>query len=217
MMGASIGTCMASVAYVTEGFAMSKHSSSPADLRVRRTRKLLSDALVALLAEQPFESVTVRQICDRAMVHRATFYTHFTDKHELLRSVLNDVQGDLLQIQRGNEQGADNDRFHLREFVDYVTAHRSLFSLLLIDTEADSLTALMRHQIAALTETQVREYEGAGVRYSVPPTVMAHFFAGAVFGVIAWWLENEQPISAEQLTHDLDHLLSKHYEGPGAD
>jgi AcrR family transcriptional regulator len=212
-----MGKSTPSVAYVTERAAMSTNSSSPpADLRVRRTRKLLSDALVTLLAEQPFESITVRQICDRAMVHRATFYTHFTDKYELLRSVLNDVQADLLQIQRGKEQRADNDQFHLREFIDYVTAHRSLFSLLLIDKETDSLTALMRHQIAALTEAQVKEYQASGVRYSVPPTVMAQFFAGAVFGVIAWWLEHNQPISADQLTHYLDHLLSKQYEGPGA-
>lgn len=196
---------------------MSKNSSSASvDLRVRRSRKLLSDALVALLADQPFESITVRQICERAMVHRATFYSHFADKYELLRSVLSDVQADLVQIQRREAQSANNDQFHLREFVDYVTAHRSLFSVLLIDKETNSLTALMRRQIAALTEAEVKEYQASGVRYSVPPLVMAQFFAGAVFGVIAWWLENDQPISAEQLIHYLDHLLSKHYEGPGA-
>jgi AcrR family transcriptional regulator len=188
-------------------------SSPPADLRVRRTQKLLSDALVALLAEQPFESITVKQLCDRAMVHRATFYSHFADKYELLQSVLNRVQADLLEIQRGNAQRVGDDHFHLREFIDYVVAHRSLFSLLLIEKESDSLTALMRHQIATLTEVEVKAYQAAGVRYSVPPTVMAHFFAGAVFGVIAWWLENNQPISSEQLTHYLDHLLSNQYSG----
>jgi AcrR family transcriptional regulator len=196
---------------------MSKNSSPPVDLRVRRTRKLLSDALVALLAEHPLESITVRQVCERAMVHRATFYSHFTDKHELLRSVLNDVQADLLQLQGSTEQMAGKDQFHLREFIAYVSARRSLFSLLLVEKETDSLTALMRHQLAAMTESQVKEYQAAGVRYSVPPIVMAQFFAGAVFGVIAWWLENDQPIAAEHLTHYLDHLLSKQYEGPGTE
>jgi len=45
---------------------------------------------------------------------------------------------------------------------------------------------------------------------------LAHFFAGAVFGIIARQLEHDQPISAEQLTQYLDHLLSKQYDGPGA-
>jgi AcrR family transcriptional regulator len=195
---------------------MSTNSSPPTDLRVRRTRKLLSDALVALLAEQPFESITVRQICERAMVHRATFYTHFTDKYELLRSVLNDVQTDLLEIQASKEWDAESGHL-LLQFIDYVVARRSLFTLLLVEKDADSLTALMRRQFAAMTEAQVKEFQVSGVHYSVPPPVMAQFFAGAVLGVIAWWLENDQPVSPEQLTQYLDHLLSKQYEGPVVD
>jgi AcrR family transcriptional regulator len=194
---------------------MSTNSSPPVDLRVRRTRRLLSDALVALLAEHSFESITVRQICERAMVHRATFYTHFADKYELLRSVLNDVQTDLTQIQTSKDWDAESGHF-LLGFMDYVVAHRSLFTLLLVEKDADSLTALMRHQFAAMTEAQVKAFQASGVHYSVPAPVMAQFFAGAILGVIAWWLENDQPISPERLTEYLDHLLSKQYEGPGS-
>jgi AcrR family transcriptional regulator len=199
---------------MTEGVAMSTNSPSP-DLRVRRTKKLLSNALVGLLAEQSFESITVRQICERAMVHRATFYTHYTDKYELLQSVLNDVEADLLQIQTSKDWDAESSNF-LLQFMDYVIAHRSLFTLLLVEKDAHSLTALMRRQFAAMTEAQVKDFQASGVHYSVPPAVMAQFFAGAILGVVSWWLENQQPISPEQLTHYLDHLLSKQYEGPGA-
>jgi AcrR family transcriptional regulator len=193
---------------------VSTNSSPPADLRVRRTRKLLSDALVALLAKQPFEAITVREICERAMVHRATFYTHFADKYELLRSVLNDVEADLLRIQTTKEWDVESGHFVL-PLIDYVVAHRSLFTLLLVEKDAHSLTALMRRQFAAMTEAQVKKFQESGIHYSVPSPVMAQFFAGAVLGVIAWWLENDQPISAVRLTEYLDHLLSKQYEGPG--
>ncbi len=192
---------------------MSTNSPPPIDLRIRRTRKLLSGALVALLGEQSFESITVRQICERAMVHRATFYTHFADKYELLRAVLSDIQADLRDIQTSEEWGAESSQL-LLQFVDYVVAHRSLFTLLLVEKDAHSLTALMRRQFAAMTEAQVKNLQASGVHYSVPASVMAQFFAGAVLGVVSWWLENDQPISAEQLTEYLDHLLSKQYEGP---
>jgi AcrR family transcriptional regulator len=54
------------------------------DLRVRRTHKLLWEALMALLGERAFEEITVTEICDRAMVHRTTFYKHYADKYTLL-------------------------------------------------------------------------------------------------------------------------------------
>lgn len=54
------------------------------DLRIRRTRFLLHKAFMELLAEKDFQSITVQDIADRAMVHRATFYDHFLDKYALL-------------------------------------------------------------------------------------------------------------------------------------
>lgn len=54
------------------------------DLRIVRTRKLLSRALFELLETTPYEKISVLDICERAMVHRATFYNHFEDKDHLL-------------------------------------------------------------------------------------------------------------------------------------
>ncbi len=53
------------------------------DLRVQRTYKLLTDALMNMLCEQSFDTITVRTLCERAMVRPATFYKHFANKEEL--------------------------------------------------------------------------------------------------------------------------------------
>ncbi len=54
------------------------------DPRVKRTRQWLQKALLDLMAEKGFEAITVQEIAERAMVNRATFYAHFTDKYALL-------------------------------------------------------------------------------------------------------------------------------------
>src|SRR5258708_26976541 len=54
-----------------------------ADPRVRRTRKLLQDALLELLAEKSFDAITVQDIAERSTINRATFYAHFVDKYDL--------------------------------------------------------------------------------------------------------------------------------------
>ena len=56
------------------------------DARVRRTRDALGDALVALMQEKPFDTITVQDVLDRAKVGRSTFYTHYSDKDDLLMS-----------------------------------------------------------------------------------------------------------------------------------
>jgi AcrR family transcriptional regulator len=67
--------------------AVAERSSRP-DPRITRTRKLIRDALVSLLAEKNFESITVQDIAGRATVNRATFYAHFTDKFALLDAMI---------------------------------------------------------------------------------------------------------------------------------
>src|SRR3972149_751590 len=58
------------------------------DRRVQKTRKLLQDALIELVAEKGYESVTIQEILDKANVGRSTFYSHFQDKDQLLHSIL---------------------------------------------------------------------------------------------------------------------------------
>ena len=54
------------------------------DPRVKRTRNLILEAFNGLLAEKGFESISVRDVTDRAKINRATFYAHFPDKYALL-------------------------------------------------------------------------------------------------------------------------------------
>ena len=65
-----------------------QRAGNPIDPRVKRTRKLLQQALLDLLQEQSFAGISIQEITERATVNRATFYAHFPDKYALLDSVL---------------------------------------------------------------------------------------------------------------------------------
>src|SRR5262245_25510166 len=62
------------------------------DRRVTRSRRLLQDALVALILERGYAAVTVQDVLDRADVGRATFYAHFHGKEALLLSVFQELR-----------------------------------------------------------------------------------------------------------------------------
>jgi AcrR family transcriptional regulator len=61
---------------------------SRVDPRVMRTRKLIRDALLSLLAEKSFEAINVQDIAERGTINRATFYAHYTDKFALLNALV---------------------------------------------------------------------------------------------------------------------------------
>src|SRR5215469_12567808 len=61
------------------------------DRRVRKTHKLLHEALFSLIHERDFDSIAIKEILHRADVGRSTFYSHFRDKEELLVSGLHEM------------------------------------------------------------------------------------------------------------------------------
>ena len=60
------------------------HEPEKLDPRVIRTRQMLDQAFLELLAEKGFDAISVQDVTARAGVNRATFYAHFQDKFALL-------------------------------------------------------------------------------------------------------------------------------------
>ena len=67
------------------------------DLRVQRTYLLLKNALLELLAKKSFDEIKVNDICNLAMIHRTTFYSHFQDKYDLLEYCVKNIEQELTE------------------------------------------------------------------------------------------------------------------------
>jgi AcrR family transcriptional regulator len=57
------------------------------DPRILRSRRMLMDALVRLLAQKEFDDISIQEIADEATLNRATFYLHYPDKNALLQAM----------------------------------------------------------------------------------------------------------------------------------
>ena len=76
------------------------------DPRIRRTRKLLQDALQNILHSKSFSEISVQDITDAATVNRATFYDHYTDKFALLDAMVADGFHKLLDQRKVSYDGS---------------------------------------------------------------------------------------------------------------
>ena len=86
---------------------------------VRRTYLLLMKALLDLLAEMPFEKISLTDLCRVSMISRSTFYRYFEDKYDLLHYCVNMyIEGlrpveDLIHFKSTDS---------LRQFLEYLIA-----------------------------------------------------------------------------------------------
>ena len=57
------------------------------DKRIRRTKKILTEALIDILKEKNVEDITVSELAKRADVTRTTFYQYYRDPVDMLEQL----------------------------------------------------------------------------------------------------------------------------------
>jgi AcrR family transcriptional regulator len=176
---------------------MMQKSEAIEDLRVRRTRKLLQQALIELTVEKGFAALTVRDITERAMVNRSTFYRHYLDKYDLLEEYLNEIY-ELTTSQ--DVPGPLNLLKHIQQFSD--------FYRVMLGPKGDPLFVQRFRQN---TEKRFRSSSDKALAEPVagepPVELRLSCIAYAGLGATTWWLEQEQPCSPEQLTDWLRQII----------
>lgn len=175
----------------------SRLAAASGEPRALRSRRLLVDALLALLAERPLEELSVAELCRRAGVNRATFYGHWADQRALAAEAFTELVDRLAEV-TPEELGTLDDphaaqRYHdaLRGQLRYVAEHRTTFRAL-FGSAADagfrrSLTTALEHRSRLAVELWVER----SVAPVDTPAELASYVAGGLVAVLASWAASE--------------------------
>lgn len=187
---------------------MSRKASASArktDSRVRRTRDALGDALVDLMHQKPFDTITVQQLLDRANVGRSTFYTHYRDKDDLFLSDVEDFF-ELMSTQLLRRGEVSNRVAPVREFFSHVAEWRQFHAVLVASGKVDDVLEMGRGYFARAIDQRLAGLPPRRAITSLLRTAMAHALAGALFSLLSWWIDRRMLTSAAQMD-DLYHQM----------
>lgn len=177
---------------------VTRSASACEDRRIARSKRALRQALIALLEERGFDSITVNDLCDRADLNRGTFYNHFRDKENLLAVLEDEVMADIAALQERMQ------RISLADMLAYRVAGTPL--PLLVDLfdylreQSDFLHAVLGPGGDARFAPRLREAVCENLvqnilheKYRTNPTAFVDyyvaFYASAYLGIITRWIE----------------------------
>ncbi|MCK6578945.1 MAG: TetR/AcrR family transcriptional regulator [Anaerolineae bacterium] len=154
------------------------------DRRVIRTRRTLHRALLELIAERGYDAVSVADIAERAELRRATFYLHYHDKEALLMAALEGVLDDLF----AQLAAAVNEAEAWRILFAHLAARRRLYRDLFTGQSAAAVARRCFERLDARMPTAI-----------TPDDMPSGALAGAVVGLIGWWLESGSSATVEDM------------------
>ncbi len=185
-------------------------STRKPDRRIQRTRQLLRDALLALIADKGYHNITVQDVTDRANIARTTFYLHYKDIDDLLFSSMADMYEDLFtrwlenpptiqNLQNGQPYSSIDDFEHVAQYAQF---YRIMMS------ENGSMKFLVRVQqyLTQAMESTLQRCLPPGHEPTMPLPLLAAILAGIEIGVMMWWIQNDMPYTPEVMARMCDRF-----------
>lgn len=179
------------------------------DLRTKKTYTLLKNALYELLSKNSFDNIKVNDICNTAMVHRTTFYSHFSDKYDLLNYCIKDIENDIrekIDIRTCNNIQEFYKKL-IMNLLDYIEEKKDLFKNMLKNNYDTDIVSIFKSTCTSFILEMLQKEESSGLNHDMPLELIAKFYSGAVVYSISWWIESKNNLSKEVLCDNLMSLI----------
>jgi AcrR family transcriptional regulator len=164
------------------------------------------DALIALLAVKHYDEISINDIIDCANVGRSTFYAHYQDKDDLLKSGFERVLDMLIHHISFGE--ADQDlRLDTTQLFRHAQGHYELYRTLVWGSGFEILTKDGHAALSAKFQENFTEFLSGKPEPSIPLAILSYSMAGTLLILLKWWLDNKMPYSPEYMDEIFQQLV----------
>ena len=175
------------------------------DRRVHRTRSLLQQSLIQLMTEKEIKDITVKELAESANITRGTFYLHYNDIYDILRSMEYELFTEFNEIlsksfdNNGNRLSPEEILANIFSFLD---RHRDAAKVMMGPhgdiAFVNRLKDLVKERIySVLTQKEtICQYDYAEA-----------FAVSGCIGVIETWLHQSSPLPPDEMAKICSDML----------
>lgn len=167
------------------------------DRRSKRTQQLIGDALVELMLEKQYSVITVQDILDRANVGRSTFYTHYTDKEDLLISQIAQVI-DQLHFNTDSD-GQSAGLLPSLEFFRHIKEQQRLIHAFVWGRGGGLLMHDFQVKVSEMVAERLEQHLKPDAVLTMPRMVIANFIVSTLVMLILWWIDDGMRHTPEEM------------------
>ena len=179
-----------------------KNVAEQEDKRIRRTKKLLRQALTRLMQQKDFQSITVSDVVREADINRGTFYAHYRDVYDLRERIeaemIADFRGMIADLRPSETTTL---RPVLSRAVDYLEENREIVTALV---QGIGVEGFGRKLIGVIEGCRMEML----VYRSIEDVYEARFLATGIVGMMEKWIAEPQPIPKNEMVELMVRILT---------
>ena len=180
------------------------------DLRIQKTYMALYEAFLEMLSEQNFEDITVNELCDRAMVRRATFYKHFADKYDFFGFFIrrtHDIFSEEFPKQESSTSLTDYYAYLFERFLLFLKKHRTIINHVIESRMFPTVIEILADEMQQDVVINIKKLQEQEEITSIAPEIPAAFYTGGILQTLYNWILSPNPLPEDELIKGIHQLL----------
>jgi AcrR family transcriptional regulator len=181
-------------------------NSNGEDRRSKRSQQALIDALIELMALKTYDSISIKEIVEKANVGRSTFYAHYQTKDDLVKSGFErilDVTLEHMFLSKDNQ----NLMVDATMLFQHAQGHYHLFKTLMWGAGFEILTKDELNVLYEKMRQRLSQFFTDENKLSVPLNVLSIYLSGNLLILLKWWLDNKMPFPPEKMNEMFQALV----------
>ena len=180
------------------------------DARVIRTKANLVSTFKTMLAEKPFEDITINEVCTRANIRRATFYKSFSDKYTFLTYLVGSLRDDF-DKSMPKEKHPDSSSAYYVEYihaiVHFLEQNDKMVTNIVNSNVLPVLMEIIKEKNYLDTCDRLRHSVSKGMALPASVEVTAAMMTGAVANVLLKWVKNGKTMPVTTLISEVSSVI----------
>ncbi len=180
------------------------------DRRQKKTRAAIFNAFNELLTKKSYYKITVQEIIDAADIGRATFYSHFETKDDLLKEMANSILDHVFSGMPSPTIKCDHDfstTTNSETIITHLLYHlsdnrKNILGILTCDN-GEMFFQFFKHYLVEM----LPKYMEIKPQKNIPENFIINHISGSFVNMVQWWIKNGLKESPEVLTSYFEAVI----------
>lgn len=184
---------------------------------VRKTRRKLQTSLTQLMQQKPFQEISVRELAEQADINRGTFYLHYHDVNEMVRSIEKELLQSLRDIIHAHTDSTQEpkQRMHaiLTDLYQFLEENSEICAALLSPNGDIAFVAKLQEYVqnSCLQEWLDAQQNHPDAVEQEQFHLQTAFIVSGCVGLCRTWLHRTpNPFTATEMTAFTEQLIGDH-------
>ena len=180
------------------------------------TKKKICLVLVELLKEKSLDEITVSDISKRAGINRGTFYLHYTDKYDLIETLVNNSITNISNILGEEFLTGDINNLTktqtIRNVLAYIKENKSFYTALILTEGKSSFTVKFKELFGRIIQSIEHENNSKKKENDLPIDYLIEITISSITSIIFLWIEKGMLESPEKISELISKLTITYIE-----